>query len=161
MFLKDEELTRGLIEGAQTANYGNISCDLLIREIISSSGRCTNYELKPRESVFVSTVEIIDVPPNMFAQIVIRNSAIRMGLDIAAPIYQPGHKTRIFFRVTNISSVTVNLKQNQSVCSLMFYQFASNSVKPYTGVYSEEFDYRGVGDFHSIATPTIGRLRKS
>lgn len=160
MFLKDEDLKDVLIEGAQDVGFGNISCDLFIKEILANSGHVSEYALKSGESVFVSTVEVIDVPKNMFAQVIMRNSAIRLGLDIAAPVYQPGHKTRIFFRVTNVSSATVNLKQGLSVCSLMLYRFSTDSSKPYAGVYSDEFDYRGIGDFHSVAIPAVGEIEE-
>lgn len=160
MFLKDDDLKGGLIEGAQDDGFGNISCDLFIKEILANSGHCAEYALKSGESVFVSTVEVIDVPKNMFAQVIMRNSAIRSGLDIAAPVYQPGHKTRVFFRVTNVSSATVNLKQGLSVCSLMFYRFSVDSSKPYEGVYSNEFDYRGIGDFHRVAVPAVGEIEE-
>lgn len=160
MFLKDDELKNGIIEGAQEDNFGNISCDLLIKEILSGAKHYKEYALKPDESVFVSTVEVVNVPENMFAQVVIRNSAIRLGLEIVAPIYQPGHRSRIFFRVTNVSSATVELKQNTSVCSLMVYRLAEKSTNPYRGVYSEELDYRDVGDFHSVDIPKAGIVEK-
>lgn len=160
MFLKDSNLSSGFIIGATEANFGNISYDLLIKEIITDAGHFTEYNLKPNESVFVSTIEVVDVPTDMFAQVVIRNSAIRLGLVISAPIYQPGHKTRIFFRATNISRVAITLKQETSVCSLMVYHFNESSSRPYSGVYADEFDYRGVGDFHSVQVPTVGVLEE-
>lgn len=160
MFLKDDELKNGIIEGAQETGFGNISCDLFIKEILSNSRHFTEYALKPGESAFVSTIEIITVPANMFAQVIIRNSAIRLGLTIVAPIYQPGHKTRIFFRVTNVSDMTITLKQNTSVCSLMLYRFSSDSIKPYRGAYSDEFDYRGVGENHSVEVPKAGVIEE-
>lgn len=158
MFLKDEELKQGIIAGADENNFGNISCDLLIKEILVGSAHLTEYELKPGECVFVATVETVQIPPNMFAQVVTRNSAIRLGLEVSAPIYQPGHKTRIFFRAANVSSGTVKLKRNTSVCSLMVYRLDNNSAKPYKGFYIDEFDYRGIGDFHSVTIPEVGLL---
>ena len=160
MFLTDEELKRGIIENANAENFGNISYDLFIKEILVEGEHKAEYDLKPAESVFVSTIEILNVPLNMFAQVVPRNSAIRLGLDINAPIYQPGHKTRIFFRVTNVSSVAITIKKDTSVCSLMVYRLDGETTKPYIGVYSEEFDYRGVGDFHAIDVPEVGKLEK-
>lgn len=156
MFLKDDELKKGIIEGAQDESFGNIACDLLIKEVIAGTEHLTEYELKPAESVFVATVEKVQVPPNMFAQVIARNSAIRLGLAIAAPIYQPGHYTRIFFRATNVSNAVITLKKNSSVCSLMVYQLSTPSDNPYTGIYADEFDYRGVGDFHSVKIPSSG-----
>lgn len=160
MFLKDNELAVGIIEGATPDNFGNISCDLLIREVLVEGKHLTEYQLKPAETVFVSSVEVVKIPADMFAQVVIRNSAIRLGLDIAAPIYQPGHKTRIFFRATNVSSSTITLKQDDSVCSLMLYRFAAPSTKPYSGVYSDEMDFRGIGDFHSVKIPAVGDVER-
>ena len=160
MFLKDSDLNSGFITGATEENFGNISYDLLIKEIITDAGHFTEYSLKPGESAFVSSVEVVNVPPDMFAQVAIRNSAIRLGLAVSAPIYQPGHKTRIFFRATNISKATITLKQKTSVCSLMGYRFKEPSSKPYSGVYADEFDYRGVGDFHSVQIPSASVLEE-
>lgn len=156
MYLKDDELKSGVIEGAPSESFGNIACDLLIKELIVGNEHLSEYELKPAESVFIATLEKVNVPPDMFAQVIPRNSAIRLGLTIAAPIYQPGHHTRIFFRVTNVSNAVITLKKNQSVCSLMVYRLSAPSDNPYTGIYSDEFDYRGVGDFHSVKIPSSG-----
>ena len=158
MYLKDNELKSGFIENTLDENFGNIGYDLRIAEIVKDSERTKDYELQPAESVFVSTKEVINIPTDMFAQVVIRNSAIRLGLSVVAPIYQPGHKTRIFFRVTNSSARTVHLEEGKSICTLMAFRFATASDKPYTGVYSDEMDYRGIGDFHSVSIPEAGSL---
>ena len=97
----------------------------------------------------------------MFCKVIARNSAIRLGLAVEAPVYQPGHKTRIFFRVTNFSSASIKLKENTSVCSLMIYRFDDGeSSKPYNGEYKDEFDFRGVGKFHAVKVPEIGSFEK-
>ena len=160
MFLKDDELKSGIIDSETATNFGNISYDLLIKDILVGGNHLAEYDLKPAESVFVSTVETLEVPANMFAQVVTRNSAIRLGLMISAPIYQPGHKTRIFFRATNLSSAVITLKKDTSVCSLMVYRLDEATAKPYVGVYSDEFDYRGVGDFHNVDIPTSNELER-
>lgn len=159
MFLKDDELKSDIIDFAKAENFGNISYDLRIKNILVNNQHLSEYEIKPTETVFVSTIETLTVPNNMFCQIVARNSAIRLGLEIEAPVYQPGHKTRIFFRVTNFSNATIKLKEETSVCSLMIYKFKNDSVSPYNGEYKDEFDYRGVG-FHVVEAPAISSFEK-
>lgn len=156
MFLKDEELKNGIIDGAQENGFGSIAYDLVIKDVLPTTGHCEEYAIKPGETIFASTAEVITVPENMFAQVVTRNSAIRMGLTVIAPLYQPGHKTRIFFRVSNASEKTVTISRGDSVCSLMIYRLSEPSAKPYGGVYADEFDYRGVGNAHAVKIPTAG-----
>ena len=49
-----------------------------------------------------STSELIHLPSTLVARVMLRNSRIRQGLSLDAPLYFPGHSTRVFFRVTNI-----------------------------------------------------------
>ena len=160
MFLKDDELRQNIIDAATPENFGNISYDLRIKNILVNNQHLSEYEIKPMETVFVSTIETLNVPNDTFCKVIARNSAIRLGLEIVAPIYQPGHKTRVFFRVTNLSNASVKLKENSSVCSLMIYKLNGASAKPYGGEYKDEFDFRGVGKFHTVEIPEMGSVEK-
>lgn len=145
---------------------GNISYDLRIKGIIvpetkkdGNNEPLLQYNLAPQETIFVSTTETLRLPENMFATIIPRNSCIRQGLDIEAPVYQPGHKTRIFIRVRNISDDVITLRQGIGIASIMFYELNEN-VTPYSGAYTDEFDYKGVGDFHSVPVPGMKKINK-
>lgn len=66
-------------------------------------------KLDPGESIFVECQEFVSMPQNMIAQIQLRNSRIRQGLSLEAPIYQPGHRTLIYYRITNITKTAIRL----------------------------------------------------
>ena len=57
-----------------------------------------NIKLEPHDSAFVMSKESIELPNNIIAKVVLRNSRIRQGLTIDTPIYQPGHRTKVFFQ---------------------------------------------------------------
>lgn len=119
MYIQEEEIlhltqNQELLSDYTVNNLHNISYDLRVQKIHwlvdSTPHEDKSHVLKPGDSVFVSTIENIKLPNNMLGFVVPRNSSIRMGLDIAAPIYQPGHYTKIFVRVTNIADNEITLK---------------------------------------------------
>lgn len=71
--------------------------------------------LQPGESIFVECQEYVSLPSNMIAQIQLRNSRIRQGLSLEAPIYQPGHKTLIYYRCRFVNDVLQNQKSSPLV----------------------------------------------
>ncbi len=142
-----------IIQNADADNFGEVGYDVRIEKIIIVSGdelenkeECNKYDLPAGDTVFVSTMEDLKMPLDLVGIVVQRNSIIRQGLKVDAPVYQPGHHTKMFLRVTNISKNDIELKTSQSIASIMFEEL-SGDVKPYVGTYVNEFDYKGVGDF--------------
>ena len=160
--LKNEIVNNSVIDGFCDKNFGISSYDLRIQKIIKSKTHeeLDKYELKSGEVVFISTIENIDLPDDMIAMITPRNSCIRMGLDIAAPVYQPGHHTKIFVRVENMSDNEIMLSAEDSICSCMFYQLKEKVDKPYNGTFSREFNYTDSGEFHDIKIPKAIEIEK-
>lgn len=159
MFLTIEALQKRLetekkeiIINAVADNYQKINYDLRIKDIIVvgedgyESQSLQSYDLPSGDTVFISTIESINVPLDLVGMVTERNSALRSGLKIDAPIYQPGHNTRIFLRVTNISNNDIKLEAEKSIASIMFAQLTS-AVEKYEGRYTNEFDFSGIGDF--------------
>lgn len=118
------------------------------------------YLLKPGETVFLSSVENIRLPNDCMAIVNQRNSSIRQGLFVSAPVYHPGHHTKIFIRVTNISQDGCRLTAGGSIASIMFYALSRDVERPYAGTFSDEFNYRGIGDFHPVAIPDIVEMQE-
>lgn len=138
-----------IIENAEPTNFGKISYDLRVDKIIVDpkgvdKKELNSFILAPGGTVFVSTVENLKMPLDMIGVVVQRNSVIRSGLSIDAPIYQPGHHTKVFLRVTNISDDDINIQYHQEIASVMFSKL-SEAVEPYDGKFVDEFDYIGVG----------------
>ncbi|KMO86753.1 hypothetical protein AB840_06500 [Megasphaera cerevisiae DSM 20462] len=168
MYLQKEELLQlsqdnQLIDAYEKHNFHNISYDLRLDSIqwVDHSPQVSvSHVLKPGDSVFVSTMETIQVPNDMMGIIIPRNSSIRMGLDIAAPVYQPGHHTRVFVRVTNIADNEITISQGISLFSIMFYRLEKDVTDPYEGIYTDQFDFADVKGVHSVQT-AIAKVAQS
>ena len=104
MYLPDNEI-KSLIDNdvlynAKLENVQQVSYDLTIAEFHDKGMRCDTVDVKPGNSIFVSTEEKICLPKNLVAQVSLRNSWIRKGLLLDSPVYFPGHNTHIYFRIT-------------------------------------------------------------
>lgn len=103
--------------------------------------------LDPGDSIFVECKEFISMPQNMIAQIQLRNSRIRQGLSLEAPIYQPGHKTLIYYRITNISKSVITLSTEDGTAYILFYYLDSVPAHAYDGAFQNES-----GDFFGMSS---------
>lgn len=139
----------------------NIGYDLRTKAFYDDTGEITDKRLMPGESVMVSTQEIICMPNDMAAVVYDRNSRIRQGLSVSAPIYQPGHKTRIFFRLTNISENEIKLSADDSYAMVIFEKLSGKADKPYNGCFKDEVgDYTGLGGYKKAYGNQITQLDK-
>lgn len=139
----------------------NIAYDLRTEHFFVKEGMYfREYDLMPGESVFVSTVEDIKLPANMLARVCLRNKRIRQGLELASPVYQPGHETKIFYRITNISKNLIRLSQDDGIVSVMFEKLPEEVEKPYDGAAQLEFDFRGIGQYEGEVKGEIVELEK-
>lgn len=164
MLLSDEEI-RALIESgaladAREENVRQVSYDLTTRGFHTSSGPASSCALSPGDSVFVSSEERVELPADLAARVLLRNSRIRQGLALDAPLYFPGHKTRLFFRVTNVSSDVIELAAGAGIAQLVFERVERPVSAPYDGAFSDEFDYRGMGDYESAYGGEMRRIEK-
>ena len=158
MYLVDREIrdmidSCRLIENAENTNINAISCDVCIEYIIGNDNKDSQLdfiELEPGTTVIVATKEKLNMPNNMIAHIIPKNSRIRMGIRIEAPVYQPGHKTRMFIAVTNISSSVIELKKDEQIAAVAFSRLSNEPDKIYTGTFKDEDQYRGLADYDNV-----------
>lgn len=94
--------------------------------------------LGPGDSIFVECKEFVSLPQNMIAEIQLRNSRIRQGLSLDAPVYQPGHKTLIYYRITNISKSVITLSSEDGTAYILFYILDSIPIQAYNGAFQNE-----------------------
>ena len=127
----------------------NIGYDLRANGFIVNGECVPAYELLPGASVFVESVEIVRFDNSTCGIVNIKNSRIRMGLSVESPVYQPGHQTRIYFRLTNLSDKTVLLEQGAQYAFLMFEQLSGAPEKPYAGTFQNEQQYKGLAAYES------------
>ena len=77
----------------------------------------------------------------------IRNSKLRQGLSVESPIYFPGHRTRVFFRLTNVSNADIDLAAGDSYAAIFFATVDGNVKKLYHGTFADELDFRGMAGY--------------
>ena len=152
MTLVDKDI-RAMIEAslllnADTTHVGSISYDLRTKYYVQNDNEFKDsFDLSPSESVFVACEEIIRMPNDMIGRIILRNSRIRSGLMLDAPVYQPGHHTRLCFRITNVSERTMRLGRDAEFASIMFEQLDHAPENPYDGEFQEELDFKNLGSY--------------
>ena len=86
-----------------------------------------------------STSELIHPPSTIVARVILRNSRIRQGLSLDAPLYFPGHSTRVFFRVTNVSQGAIALDCSRGIAQLVFERVEREIERPFDGAFADEF----------------------
>lgn len=146
--LKERIKNDGLLQDIQENNIFNIGYDLICDGFSRQpNDQADFYKLLPGESVFVRSKETLQLPTDLCAHVSLRNSRIRQGLSLEAPVYQPGHKTRVFFRITNISTSEITLYSGEGIASIFFELLHAQPDKPYNGTYQGEFNYTGMGQY--------------
>lgn len=138
------------IIGGDASSITNIGYDLTTKKFykLTSTGEdsCT---LLPGESTFAESAEHLQFDNHTAGIVSLRNSRIRQGLSLDAPIYQPGHNTPIRFRLTNISDKTITLDAGEKHAMLLFEQLSSPPDHPYDGAFQKELTWRGMGAYNS------------
>lgn len=164
MFLTDRQISeRGskLILPFNNAHVQNICYDLSTESFCSEPNAETeSTTLAPGGSVFVKTAEAVNLPDNMVGIVCLRNSRIRQGLDLSAPVYQPGHYTKIFFRLTNISQQSIRLGKDDEIASIMFSELSESVQAPYEGTFQSEFTFRGMGKYGPSLSKEVSEIEK-
>jgi hypothetical protein len=124
--------------------------------------KLTSVTLDTGESAFVAAEEIIDLKKNknIVGRVVLKNSRIRQGLTLDAPVYQPGHHTRVFFRLTNVSGNRITLAAKEQYATILFEELTEEPGAPYEGAYSDEFDFSGMGKYKAIYSEQIQALEE-
>ena len=153
-----ELIDSGVLRNALPDNVGPVSYDLVTKTFCTQEGETTRVELAPGDSVFVACRELIELPADMTAEVKLRNSRIRQGLSLEAPLYFPGHHTRVFYRVTNSSADAITLDTSHGIAQLVFSSVEGPVEHPYDGVFSDELDYQGLGRYHDVFANDIKRV---
>lgn len=152
MLLSDGEI-RGLIaddvlRDARPDRVGPVSYDLRNAYFVNADGAQRQvWDLGPGDSVFVASQETVALPNDIAARILLKNSRIRQGLSLAAPLYFPGHATRLFYRVTNISSARIQLRADGDIAQLVFERVERPVEQPYQGAFADEMSFSGMGSY--------------
>lgn len=165
MVLVDHEITKlarenELIGGYDESCVTNIGYDLRTEYFAVDQKEANSTSLMPGESVFVASKESITLPKNLLGRVFLKNSRIRQGLSLEAPVYQPGHFTKVFFRLRNVSNSEIILHAGEKYAMIVFEQLDAEPDKPYDGPFQSEIDFRGLADYKNLYEEQIKEIEK-
>ena len=136
------------INGYNQKNVQSISYDIHVKEIITDDTNVEEYDLNPQQAIMVRCIEEISVPMDLMIKIENKNSLIRNGISIVAPVYNPGHRTPIYIRVENISSNIFKITKDMPIAQLIFIKLSSKPDITYdqqgNASFNEEWKYKGL-----------------
>lgn len=154
MYLIDEEIeeliSKGKLKNVEIQNIDSVSFDIHICGIITDSGEEIVKELEPGETVIVSCNEEIEMPNDMIGLVIQKNSRLRSGITVSAPVYRPGHNTRIFIAVTNSSANKIEIAKGESIGAFMLDKLDKTPKNTYNGTFQGEHNYKGLGNYKEI-----------
>lgn len=173
MFIVDKQIkeqcsqNKLIVENYREDNVGAVSYDLTVAEIIVNGENqeiLNSCELQPNQTVFVATLETIQIPENYIGMVSEKNSVMREGLVVAAPIYQPGHRTKCFLRVTNVSSDLIIISKGKKIAQILFERLADTPEITYsqnpTASFNDEISFKGFGNYESEYKKEIKKIKK-
>ena len=165
MVLSDQEITLCVQNDRVIENYDpdcltNFGYDVRAKYFAVDQRQNETFVLRSGESVFVAAEETVRIPLNMICRVVLKNSRIRQGFAMDAPVYQPGHHTRIFFRLTNITGNEIRLYAGEKYATIMFEQLSSETASPYQGAFTDELDFSGLSGYKGAYERQIRKIEE-
>lgn len=163
MLLSDGEIkdlvVGGVLVDATEENIGPVTYDLRTRRFVGKGGRgSSSCVLEPGDSTFVECVESVRLPNDLAARVMLRNSRIREGLTLDAPLYFPGHGTILYYRVTNVSGSQIALDADHGIAQVAFERVEKPVSRPYAGAFQDEMEFRGMGDYTQVYEGEIRQI---
>lgn len=141
-----------------------ISYDIYIDQIISENENVTTFTLEPHEVVMVRCKEEVHVPHDLIIRIENKNSMIRWGLTVTAPVYNPGHTTPVYLRVENVSGNNVTIEQDMAIAQMLFEKLSDVPEKTYdqkqNASFNDEEQYRGLGNYSEALEKKRHKIEK-
>ena len=141
-----------IVSGYKEENLKGIAYELSVDCIYDSQKNTVlSFELKPGDVVYIKSNEEIELPPQLTARIIERNSVMRMGLKVDGPQYIPCHKTFCFLRVQNISDSVITLTNDFNIAQILFEQLSEVPEQTYdkqnSASFKDEKDFIGSGRY--------------
>ena len=89
--------------------------------------------LPPKEFLLATTVEHIEIPPNMIARVEGRSSVGRLGITvhITAGFIDAGFKGQITLEIANLSNNSIMLFENMRICQIVFEELGETPHRIY------------------------------
>jgi len=91
------------------------------------------YTLRPHELILCSTIEYVDIPYDIQAQVHGKSSLGRLGLlvHITAGFIDPGFKGKITLEMYNLNNRSIILRAGKPICQLSMTKLSSAAEFPY------------------------------
>lgn len=104
----------------------SISYDVVIDKfvLIDMEVEKDEYVLSANDFVYIKTYESLCMPNDLCCNVVEKNSLMRRGLKVDGPMYQPGHNTKIFLRVCNLTKHNIILTKGMKIAQLVFMELS-------------------------------------
>lgn len=158
---KIKKLGSNLLEPFSDSSVQAIGYDLKAAYFYTNTVKdAETVTLEPLESTFVQCEESIKLPANMAASVTLRNSRIRQGLLLTAPVYYPGHHTPVYFRVTNVSAERITLNKGDGLATILFEDLGEAVSQPYNGAFQDEAKYRGMSTYSKVYQSTMSKVKE-
>lgn len=109
----DGEGGLGLRKGVQTEE---------VLKYIPNSKTQDFLTIKPNDYYLVSTIEPVNLPNNLMAQVYPRSSLFRAGLLLLVTKVDPGYKGKLIFGLTNLSPFDVKIQMGARICNIVFFE---------------------------------------
>lgn len=154
---KDKKLLNGYDESCITS----VGYDLRTAYLVNNKKEVDSILLMPGESAFAASQEAVRLPNNLLARVYLKNSRLRQGLSLEAPVYQPGHYTKAFFRLRNVSNRAIRLRAGEKYAMVVFEQLDAIPDSPYDGVFQSEIDFKDLADYTKIYEQQMEEMEQS
>lgn len=165
-----ELISKGMLikEGYTYDNINSISYDLTIDKVLISkeegNDEVNSFSLKPGQFVYIKTKETLCIPNNILGRIAQRNSIMRTGLLVEGPHYQPGHITKSFLRIQNISQHEIIIDNGMKIAQIIFEELSKAPEITYNqqqnSSFNDEFTYKGFGRYENEYNKSIKKIEK-
>lgn len=110
---------------------------------VSTHPKVGYYELAPGAFVLAHTVEVVNIPNNIVAEIKDKSSWARLGLQVKNTMANPGFKGQITLELSNEGNYNLKLIPGVGICQLVFNTLAYPCGSPYNGRYQHQTGAQG------------------
>ena len=113
-----------LVDNFDKSKLNSVSYELSIDSFVID-GEEKIYEeisLPSLEYIYVKCDCSLNMPNDLCAMVIEKNSLMRKGLKVDGPLYQPGHKTNVYIRIFNMNKDSFVLKNKMNIAQLSFFK---------------------------------------
>jgi dCTP deaminase len=103
------------------------------KEVETTRIVASEYALQPDELILCSTIEYVDIPHDIQAQVHGKSSLGRLGLlvHVTAAFIDPGFKGKITLEMYNLNTAPIILRAGKPICQLSMTRLSSAAEFPY------------------------------